>query len=143
MKTNNIFIVFIGVFLVLMVGCSNVIKNEGNKIVVEKIVGENDKYEYFNEISDSKEVKNVRDILYSISWENVKVNMTRHADYKFHFENSKEKHKSNGLIYDLWISPNKDKIELVIESESKYVQLNEEKSKELFEIITGKKLNED
>lgn len=142
MKTNKTFVVFIAIFLVLIAGCSNGIKNEGNKIVVEKRVGEADKYEYYNEIKDSKEVQKVKDILTNISWENAKVNMAYPPHYKFHFEDTNEKNKLNGLIYELWISPNKDKIEIVIDSESKYVQLNKEKSSELFKIITGKKLHE-
>jgi hypothetical protein len=112
-----------------MVGCSNEIKNEGNKIVVEKL----------NEISDSKEVQKVKNILDSIRWENVAVSMAYPPHYKFYFEDFNE--ESSGFMYDLWISPNKDKVELVTENESKYIQLNEQNPSELFEIITDKKLN--
>lgn len=142
MKTNKIFIALIIVSLVLIVSCSNVIINEGNKIVVEKRVGEANKYELLNEISDSQVVQNAKDILDKVSWENAEVSMVRPPDYEFHFEDSNEELNSNGLIYDLWISPNKDKVELVIEGEGKYVQLNKEKSAKLFEIIIGKKLTE-
>lgn len=141
MRTNKIFIVFIAMFLVLMVGCSNGIKNEGNKIVVEKQVNGTDKYELYNEIKDSKEVQNAKDILNSIKWENAKVSMAYPPKYKFHFEDTNS--KTSGAVYELWISPNKDKIELVIDGESKYVQLDKEKSENLFKIITGKNLSED
>jgi hypothetical protein len=127
-------------FLVLMVGCSNGIKNEGNKVVVEKQVDGTDKYKLYNEIKDSKEVQNAKDILNSIKWENAKVNMAHPPEYKFHFEDTNS--KTSGAVYQLWISPNKDKIELVIDGESKYVQLSKEKSEELFKIITGKNLSE-
>lgn len=142
MKTNKIFIVFISMFLVLLVGCSNGTKIVGDKIVVEKHVGKTDKYEYYNELKDSKEVQKVKDILDSISWENAKVSMAYPPHYKFHFEDTSEKQNSSGLIYELWISPNKDKVELVVSNESKYVQLSKEKSVELFKIIAGKKLND-
>jgi hypothetical protein len=46
------------------------------------------------------------------------------------------------LLYELWISPNNEQVELVIDIESKYVQLNKNKSAELFEILTGKKLSD-
>ena len=140
LKTNKIFIVFMAVFLVLIVGCSNGINNQGNKIVVEKRVGDANKYEHLNEISDIEEVQKVKGILDKIRWENAAASMAYPPHYKFQFEDTNKVQKSNGLIYDLWISPNKDKVELVIEGESKYVQLNNEKSAELFEIIIGKNL---
>jgi hypothetical protein len=145
LKTNKIFIVFISIFLVLIVGCTNGIKNEGNKIVVEKRVSkvsESDKYEYYNEVKDNNEVQNIKDILNSISWENIKVDMVSPPHYKFHFEDTTEKQELNGLIYDLWISPDEGRIELVIDSKSKYVHLDKAKSAELFKLITGKKLDE-
>lgn len=140
LKTYKIFTVFIAIFLVLVVGCSKEIKNDGNKIVVEKRVGEADKYEYFNEISDSEEVQTVKNILDKISWENMQVSMVRSSDYKFHFEDTLEEQKSNGLIYNLWISPYKKNVELVAEGKVKYIQLDMEKSAELFKIIIGKNL---
>lgn len=138
MKINKIFIALISIFLVLIVGCANGIKNEGNKIVVEKRVGESDKYEYYNEVKDNKEVQNIKDILSSINWgnEKVKVNMVSPPNYKFHFEDTTEKQELNGLIYELWISPGKGSIELVIDSESKYLHLDKAKSAELFKLIT-------
>ncbi|MFT5871970.1 MAG: hypothetical protein ACI8WT_000896 [Clostridium sp.] len=134
----------ISIFLVLMVGCTNRIKNEGNKIVVEKRVEEANKYENYNEIKDSKEVQNIKDILNNIDWGNakVKVDMVSPPHYKFHFEDTTEKQELNGLIYDLWISPDKGRIELVIDSESKYLHLDKTKSAELFKLITGKNLDE-
>jgi hypothetical protein len=148
LKTNKIFIFLISIFLVLTAGCTNGIKNErngvknqGDKIIVEKRVGETDKYEYYNEIKGSKEVQKVKDILDSTNWENAKVSMPYHSHYKFHFEDTNS--KASEAVYALWISPNKDKIELVIESASKYVQLNQQVSVELFKIITGKELGSD
>ena len=134
----------ISIFLVLMVGCTNRINNEENKIVVEKRVGESDKYENYNEIKDSKEVQNIKDILDSIDWGNVKVKvgMASPPHYKFHFEGTTEKQELNGSIYDLWISPDKGGIELVIDSESKYLHLDKAKSAELFKLITGKNLDD-
>lgn len=146
MKINRIFIVFIAIFLVLTVGCANKIKNEeikneGNKIVVEKRVGEADTYEHYNEIKDSKEVQKLKDILDSISWETVKVSMAYPPHYKFHFEDTNN--KASGAVYELWISPYKETVELLFVSSSKYVHLNAKVSAELFKIITGKELDSD
>lgn len=140
MRINKIFTVCIAIFLVLLVGCSNGINNGGNKIVIEKQVNEAEKYEIYNIIKEDKDVQNVKDILKSIKWKNAQVDMVQPPEYKFHFENTGS--KTSGAVYELWISPNKDKIELVIDNESKYVQLDKEKSEKLFRIITGIKLSE-
>ncbi len=49
MKLNKIFIVFISMLLIsLIAGCSNGIKNVGDKIVVEKQINGENKYENKN-----------------------------------------------------------------------------------------------
>ncbi|MEW9097334.1 MAG: hypothetical protein AB2417_19855 [Clostridiaceae bacterium] len=142
MKYFKYLIVFIGIFSIFIAGCSNRIDNEGNKIIVQKSLEEDNKYEQHKEIIDDEAVQKVKDILHSISWENAKVNMAHPSDYKFYFVDKNEQSQSNKLIYDLWISPNNDKVELVIDSESKYVQLDKNKSAKLFEILTGGKLSD-
>ncbi len=143
MKTNKIIIVLIAIFLVSLAGYLINIENDGDKIIVEKQVVESDKYELYYEITDSKEVKNVKNILKRINWENVKVSMVYTPQYKFHLEHIGRNEKAKELIYELWISPNKDKIELVIDSEGKYIQLDKKDSEELFKIITCKDLSDD
>ncbi|MBL4934467.1 hypothetical protein JK636_01695 [Clostridium sp. YIM B02515] len=143
MKINKIIIVFIAIFLILLVGYLINIENDGDKIVVEKQVIGSDKYKLYYEITDSKEVKDVKTILKRINWENAKVSMAYPPQYKFHFEHIGEDQKAKELIYELWISPNKDKIELVIDNEGKYIQLSKKDSEELFKIITCKSLGDD
>lgn len=131
--------------LVIITGCSSNTKNQedkiqGNKVVVEKQVNGENNYELYSEIKDSKEVQNIKNMLNSIKWKNAKVDMVHPAEYKFHFEDTNS--KTSGADCELWISPNKDKIELVINSESKYIQLDKEKSEKLFKLITGKSLSE-
>lgn len=46
------------------------------------------------------------------------------------------------MLYELWISPDKDKVELIIDAGNMYVQLDRNKSAELFESLTGKKLSD-
>jgi len=140
LKINKILIYLVAMILVLTVGCANRINNEGNKIVVEKRVGEADKYEYFNENKNIKEVEKAKVILNKINWKNAKVSMEYPPNYKFHYEDINS--KSTGMTYKLWISPNKDTIELVTDSENKYVHLNKELSLRLFKIITGEELED-
>jgi hypothetical protein len=121
---------------------SNEVKNEGNKILVQNRVGQDDKYEQLREITDKASVEKVKDILDNINWENAEVSMTHPPEYKFYFASNNEQLQSIKLIYELWISPNKDQVELVIDSESKYVQLGKDNSAELFDILTGEKLSD-
>ena len=139
LKNNKIFIVCVVMFLLLMTGCSNSNKIEGSKIVVEKQTNEVSKYEPYAEIKDNKEVQAAKDILNSIKWENAKVDMPHPPEFTFHFEDTNS--KKVGFGYMLWISPNKDRISLVVDSESKYIQLDKEKSEKLFKILTGKDLS--
>ena len=68
--------------------------------------------------------------------------MARPADYRFGFRFKNPDIEAKAVLYELWISPNKDKVELVIDAESKYAQLDKNKSALLFEILTGEKLSE-
>ena len=140
MKNKKFFIAFILIFLVLIVHYTNGFKNKGNIIVIEKQVGKENTYDDFNEIRDSKEVQKLKDLLASITWIRTKVSMEHPANYKFHFDYINEEHRPNGLVYALWISPSKDKIEIIMENKPRYAQLDKEKSAELFEIIAGNKL---
>jgi len=146
MKNKKAFIFLISVSLiaalVLIVHYTSGFKNKGNKIIIEKQVGKEDTYEDFNELKDRKKVQKVKEILNSINWERSKVSMEHPANFKFHFDYINEEREPNGLVYDLWISPQKDKVELIMENKSRYAQLSKEKSAELFEIIAGYKLAE-
>jgi hypothetical protein len=117
--------------------------NEENKIVVQKHVGEENEYEQYREVTGDNSVKKVKDILNGIRWQNTEVNMAYPPHYKFIFKNKNEQSNSDKLmfIYHLWISPDNEKVELVIESDSKYIQLNKGDSAELFEIISGEELS--
>lgn len=159
MKNNRIFIVLIVLILTLIVGCSNQTANNngdtnknkisqkthfneaGNKIVVEKQTNEEDKYEIYNEIKDSKKVQDIKEVLSNIDFTNAIVDMAYPPHYKFHLEDTNKKQKSDEPVYELWISPNKNQIELVLEPYGRYVQLNKEKSQKLFQLLTGKNLN--
>lgn len=159
MKSNKILIVLIVLILTLIVGCSNPTTNNSgkssknkiapkihfnktqNKVVVEKQTNEKNNYEIYNEIKDRKKVKDIKEILSNINFTNAIVDMAYPPHYKFHLEDSNKKQKSNEPIYELWISPNKNQIELVLDPSGRYVQLSKEKSQKLFQLLTGKDLN--
>ncbi|MGN1402491.1 MAG: hypothetical protein ACI4XL_13435 [Bacillus sp. (in: firmicutes)] len=142
MKNFKYLIAFIGIISIFIVGCSNVIETEEQYIKVQKRIGDEKKYEDFKEITDNEQIQKVKEILNDIDWENAKVDMAHPADYSFIFQFKDPKIEAKAVSYELWISPHKDKVELIIDAESKYIQLDTVKSAELFEILTGGKLSE-
>ncbi|MFB5284654.1 hypothetical protein [Peribacillus sp. Hz7] len=142
LKNLKYLIALIGIISIFIAGCSNVIKNEEQNIEVQKRIGDENKYENFKEITNNEQVQKVKEILDDIDWKNAKVDMARPADYRFFFQFKNPEIEAKAALYELWISPNKDKVELVIDAESKYIQLDKKNSVELFEILTGEKLSD-
>jgi len=136
MKFKYLFI-FTMLVSLFIAGCSNDTNQVEKTIEVQKRVGDNYNYEDFRVITDKEKVKKVREILNDINWENAKVDMAHPPDYQFAFPNPEAK----VALYELWVSPNKDRVSLVIEAESKYIHLDKKRSEELFKILTGKKLS--
>ena len=141
MKIQKYFLVLLTMFLFIVTGCANGIENEEQKIEVQKSIGDENKYEDYKEITNNEQVQEVKKILDNVDWETAKVNMARPADYRFVFQFKNPELEAKAVLYELWISPNKDKVELIIYAESKYFQLNEEDSAVLLEILTGEKLS--
>jgi len=90
--------------------------------------------EHTIDMKDNKQVEQIKAILNNIEWENAKVEMLTPPDYQFKLNTNNEV-----IAYDLWISPNKDKIEIIIPSDSKYARIDTKTSAELFEMLTGNK----
>ncbi|MFP7296852.1 hypothetical protein [Neobacillus niacini] len=133
----------IGILLIMFIaGCSNAIENEEQRIQVQKYMGNENNYQDFKVINQNERVKQVKEILGHIVWENAKVSMVRPPDYRFGFQYKDPNIDAKAVLYELWISPNKDRVELVIDAESKYAQLDKETSAVLYEIITEEKLSD-
>ncbi|WHY85734.1 hypothetical protein QNH39_24530 [Neobacillus novalis] len=81
-------------------------------------------------ISDTETINKVLSVLRNADWENAKVSISRPPDFKIN------------NLYDIWISPQNNRLEVVIEGENKYVKLSKKGSQVLYEIITGEKLSE-
>lgn len=143
LKYLKYLIAFLGILSIFIAGCSTPTEDEEQNIVVEKRIGDENKYEDSKEISNSEQVQQVKEILNNIDWTNATVDMTHPADYKFTFQFKNPEKEEETELYELWISPKgKNKVELVIDAESKYAQLEKNKSKKLFEILTDEKLSE-
>ncbi len=134
MKDRNVSVVFITIVIFIVTGCSNIIGNEDQTIKVQKRV--NDTYEDLKVVTDNKQVRQVKKILNDAHFENKKLEMSRPADYHFIFQFKNPKIEAKAVLYQIWISPNKDKIE-IIAGNSQYVQLEGENAATLFQIVTG------
>ncbi|MGM7681876.1 hypothetical protein ACSVDA_06930 [Cytobacillus sp. Hm23] len=134
-------IAFIGVISIFLAGCSNLIENEEQFIQLEKRNDKN-KYDDYKIITTKEEVQKVKEILTDINWKKAIVNMAHPADYRFVFQFKNPEIEAKAVLYELWISPNKENIELVIEVANEYVQLKKNNSVELFEILVGEKLSD-
>ncbi|MBH0166683.1 hypothetical protein IHV12_17315 [Fictibacillus sp. 7GRE50] len=128
-------------FCLLMISCSNsnfnnLIKSTDQKITVQKQIGNSENYDDFNEITNDSQVQKAIKIVKNANWANVKVKMSRSPDYMFQFpfkdsRGSEEKIAS----YSLWVNSNGKRIEIVTDS-GKYVELREQESKMLYNILT-------
>lgn len=139
MKTFKLFFI-IGVFLILIVGCSNDIENKEESVVVQKRIGDEKNYEDFREVTDNEQVQKLKGILKEANWINAKAEMASPPDYKFSFRFNNTNIEAKAVLYQLWITPNKDKVELI--GANQYVRLDESMSAELFEIVTGELLTD-
>ena len=141
MKFAKILFVLVSMILFCMTGCSSETEQDGLYVEVQKRIDNENKYEDFKEITDHKQVQKVKAILDEADWKKAKVDMVRPADYTFGFQFKNPKIQAKAVLYEIWISPNKDKVELV-KGDNEYVQLNEENSPIIFEILTGEKLSD-
>ncbi|KAB2460276.1 hypothetical protein F8160_23835 [Bacillus sp. CH126_4D] len=140
MKFRNLSLVFIGICILIITGCSNVVGNEGQRIEVQKNIGDNE-YKDFKVVTDNNEVMQVKKILNDTTFENKKVEMSRPPDYHFIFQFKNPKIEAKAVLYQIWVSPNKDKVE-IISGDNRYAQLEEKNAATLFQIVTGEKLAE-
>ncbi|PGW28777.1 hypothetical protein COD88_10380 [Bacillus cereus] len=139
MKGRNLSVFFIAIIIFIVTGCSNIIGNEEQTIKVQKRV--DDTYEDLKVVTDNKQVRQVKKILNDAHFENKKVEMSRPADYHFVFQFKNPKIEAKAVLYQIWVSPNKDKME-IIAGDSQYVQLEGKNAATLFQIVTGEKLAE-
>ncbi|WP_329765095.1 hypothetical protein [Bacillus nitratireducens] len=138
MRIRNLTLVFVAICIFIVTGCSNILGNEDQRIEVQKHVGD-DKYENLKIVTDNNQVLQVKKILNDIHYENKKSEMSRSADYQFIFQFKNPKIEAKAVSYQIWMSPNKDKVE-VMAGDNRYAQLEGKNADTLFQIVTGEKL---
>ncbi|AYF07267.1 MULTISPECIES: hypothetical protein [Bacillus] len=140
MKFRNWSLVIISIFIFIITGCSNVLENEEQRIEVQKHIGDNE-YGELKVVIDNNEVLQVKKILTDTAFENKKVEMSRPADYHFIFQFKNPKIEAKAVLYQIWVSANKDKVE-IISGDNRYAQLQDKNAATLFQIVTGEDLAE-
>jgi uncharacterized protein YcfL len=129
---------------ILLVGCQgneSGIGDEKQNIVVEKQVGDKEKYEEYNTVTDTKQVEEVRAILHDTHWKDAQVDFIRPPDYRFIYKFKNPNIDAKPVLHQVWISPKKDELE-VMQGLHEYAKLTKEDSARLFEILTGESLGD-
>lgn len=88
-------------------------------------------------VTDNKQVQQVKKILNDAHFENKKVQMSRPADYHFVFQFKNSKIEAKAVLYQIWISPNKDIVEIILGG-NRYAQLEEKMQLLCFGLLQGK-----
>ena len=125
-------LIFIFVVLMLsIVGCSqkDVVDFDNNsKLTVEERVGDTNDYEIIKVIEDEETVQKIIDIFKGVKWDtNTDREMATEPEFRLN-------------SYDIWVTPNGDRLEIMNRNNSYYVSLSVEDSETLYEIMTGKEL---
>lgn len=133
MKNLYYVVVVTGVCFILLTACSKPVFYSDQYILIEKRVGEEEKYEEFKKVTAQRKVEKVRAIIHNARWEKAKVERERPPDYLFIFQFKDPDVEAKAMLYELWVSPAGDQIELVRNNE--YAQLDQGVSAEMMEIL--------
>ncbi|BBH24733.1 hypothetical protein Back11_60780 [Paenibacillus baekrokdamisoli] len=96
---------------------------------------EGQSYTVYKKIVDNETVKTVMSVLLDVPWENAKVSMSRQPDYKIHTINTDPAISYEPVTYAVWLTPKKDRLEVIIEGKSKYGKMTKKDSEKLFSIL--------
>ncbi|WP_339250320.1 hypothetical protein NSQ43_11490 [Sporosarcina sp. FSL W8-0480] len=89
-------------------------------------------YKSIKEVVKSHEIETVVEIIENAGWEeNIEVEMAFPPEYRFSL---------GSINYAIWVTPNRDRLEIIAEGQAKYIKMPIKDSEILFKIITGKGL---
>jgi hypothetical protein len=115
--------------LIFVVGCQQQAA-EMKTLIIEKQSGVKGHYKKIKEIKVKDKIETVLDLFLSANWENAEVSMHHPPNFKIN------------NLYDIWITPQKNRLEVGIRGKSKYTKLSEKDSQTLYKIMTDTKLGE-
>ena len=89
-------------------------------------------YKIIKEVVKSDEIETVIEIIEDADWEeNIEVEMAFPPEYRFSL---------GSINYAIWVTPYRDRLEIIAEGQAKYIKLPIKDSEILYKIITGKEL---
>ncbi|QGQ98994.1 hypothetical protein EHS13_31010 [Paenibacillus psychroresistens] len=110
-------------------------KNKNLNIHLSKPKPDGQNYTVYKKIEDNETVGIVMSILLKVSWENATVSMSRQPDYRINPININPTISYEPVTYAIWISPQKDILEVVSQSPSNYGKLSKDDSQKLLSIL--------
>ncbi|QOY35115.1 hypothetical protein AWH56_020805 [Anaerobacillus isosaccharinicus] len=123
-----------------IIGCSETDSKQltyENDLVVEKQIDDKNQYEVYTKITNTEKMVEIKSLLNNISWEAKEVLMLQPPHYKLRFI---DKHSGNDLqSYFIWITPDKETIEVVKEAWG-YRKLSKNQAKKLLDLTIGEAL---
>ncbi|WP_054025571.1 hypothetical protein [Bacillus sp. FJAT-28004] len=108
------------------------IQKSNDKLIIQKRVGMENRYEDHKEINEEKSVSTVKSILQEGEWEKVKFEMSRSADYKVHFQPT-DGSEAKAVLYEIWFT--NDIAEIYISGTHSYKKTTKEDAEALGTII--------
>ncbi|RFB14935.1 hypothetical protein DZB84_15040 [Bacillus sp. HNG] len=121
--------------LFVTTGCLSAAQDQDEQYIkIQKRIGNENSYEDFKEITDNEQVQTVKKIVDNADWEKAKVEMDRPPDYRFLFQFKNPNIEAKAVPYELWVNKN---ILALVRGNDEYIQLNQEDSEALLEIIVG------
>lgn len=100
---------------------------------ISKLEGQD--YVVYKKMEDNEAVKMVLDILSNVPWENAKVSMHGKPDYKIQTVNIDPAVSYEPVTFAFWLTPKKDRFEVIIQGQSKYGKMTTEDTKRLLSIL--------
>ncbi|WP_462412778.1 hypothetical protein [Neobacillus sp. Marseille-QA0830] len=136
---RRLLLLFLLTFGFSVIGCSNETGSTqsqkpnlilGSKpLIIEENNG-NDQYVEWKTISDKETIHKVSTLLNHAHWQNAAVSMNHPPDLKINH------------VIQIWIGPQKNLLEVVIEGKDQYAKLADKDSEILYKMITGKELGD-
>ena len=114
--------------------CSSIITREKQIIEVEKLQENGVDYKHYKVIGTTKNVKTIKKILKTTSWESNTTEMNRPADYRFIFQYENDNYEAKAILYQVWI-PSDGKQITIMRGTSQYAVLSVEESSKVSKLL--------
>lgn len=116
-----------------LAGCQSTKQSIEQRINIETYT-DHDYHSSINTVSAKETIA----LLNDVEWQSARIGKARPADYKVQFSNSLTDAKTP--VYEIWLSPHKDRLEIIVPTTNRYAQLDRQTSQALFKMLTQRDL---